>query len=179
MTTQHVIDVTGLEKDNSKEVVRELRTYGLVYCLTPQARRSRLYWLTPLGIQCCNALRIESGLPAQRMQLPSVSWDAYAFTCFAHRSAILRNLHTPSRVAALREGILFAEPGIKLSDHALRDCLHALEDQGLVTKETLPHLLYDLTPLGKELQHLHIQARTSQPLFPVHAGKEEVVSWFS
>ncbi len=94
---------TGIPMDTCSYVTAKLVTKGLLICLNPEARNSRLYWATDLGIQCQKRLRQDLALAQEEYDLPNIDWSLYGWICFNHRSIVLKTLTAPMQPSDFRQ----------------------------------------------------------------------------
>ena len=77
MTALQLSKKTMLNRDQCSLILGQLTLCGLVKCLNPTATRSRLYWLTPIGILCQKKLTKDKTLPDVAKLLPDIDWELY------------------------------------------------------------------------------------------------------
>ena len=81
--------------DSSSSALRSMTEYGLLRCLNLKSRTSRLYWFTESGINYHRRLLKQSGRNSIDYTLPDVDWGTYGWTCYRHRSAVLKVMRIP------------------------------------------------------------------------------------
>jgi DNA-binding HxlR family transcriptional regulator len=137
---------------------RDLRLYGVVRCLNPSARRSRVYWLTGLGVRCQKRLRQLGALPRLKHEFPKgLDWDSFGWCLYAHRSAILRAISEPAQAVVIRRRVRHQNPRIRISPSNTRDVLYLLVNRGLARKVRVSssrHPHYILTDYGMQIRSL-------------------------
>ena len=151
----------GVSLDSASSALRELSKLGLLYCLNPASRTSRLYWLTVLGRECQSNLLQENGQSRIDHDLPDVDWELYGWTCYRHRSAILKVLKLPLQPATIKRIAFRQDPDLKMSANNVRDIIRLFERKGIVSRVMVKrkkHPLYKLTELGEKLRILHLSA---------------------
>jgi len=157
MTATQLARNLEMNRDCCSDVLWELSVYQLVECLNPNARRSRLYWLTELGKECQGRLRASLRKESLKYDFPSADWDLYGWCCFSHRSAIIKALEEPLQPAAVKRKARFQNPDIRMSANNVRDIIRLLLEKRIVIKvppkgKVRPK--YELTEDGKDLQVL-------------------------
>ena len=77
MTALQLSKKIGINLDQCSLSLGQLSLCGLVKCLNPYAKRSRLYWLTPVGILCQK--KLNNNLPIALNDLPDIDWELYVW----------------------------------------------------------------------------------------------------
>jgi len=133
--------------DASMRLLARLRQRGLVQCLNPNARRSRVY------------ARTDAHLPE------GVDWRLYGWVSYSQRRAVLEALDSPLYPAAIKRRARYLHPGIRLSANNVRDIIRLFHARGLVTPVDAgrAHPLYALTVQGEALQRLMLEGETRHP----------------
>jgi len=131
---------------------------GLVTCLNPEARNSRLFWLTQSGQECQKRLYQESypEKTAELYDFPSVDWELYGWVCYSHRGAIIRILTEPMQPSAMKR-TLRKYPALKISANNVRDVIRLFLGKGivrLVKVHKKAHPRYELTEAGEQFRKL-------------------------
>ena len=147
--------------DSCSYVVAKLVTRGLLTCLNPEARNSRLYWLTDLGRQCQKRLHRDLALAYEEYDLPSIDWSLYGWICFSHRSIVMKTLTAPMQPSEIKRVIRNKKAGVKISANNIRDVVKLLLGKGIVQKlyaGKKAHPRYELTDSGSRLRELLVQA---------------------
>lgn len=153
----------GSSLDVTSAVLLQLTQKQVVYCMNPQARRSRLYWLTNLGLQCQRQLRKKQGLAPLDRTLPDLDWPSYGWLCYSHRASIVKAMKQPLQAATIRRRAKAASPGIRMSANNVRDAIPHIVRKGIARKVHVPkkkHPHYELTELGKKFQRLLLDAES-------------------
>ncbi|MBI4154067.1 winged helix-turn-helix transcriptional regulator [Candidatus Woesearchaeota archaeon] len=57
MTPTHLAKRTGISLSNMGTKLSDLQRHGIVECLTPRARKGRVYSLTPKGVRILKAVK--------------------------------------------------------------------------------------------------------------------------
>ena len=168
-TSKQIARRTRIDMDTCSYVLGKFTARGLVTCLNPKARNSRLYYVTPLGRDCQRALHEDS--PADRPQvahdIPSVNWDLYGWVCFSHRAAIIRILDSPMQPSAIKRRLRNTCPNVTISANNIRDIIRLFLAKGIVQKVTVrkkAYPRYELTETGTKLRQLLSMA--AMPLSP-------------
>ena len=160
VTATHLSRRTALDREYCSRALCKFAMRQLVSCLNPSARRSRLYWLTRNGEQCQRALNDRrSGINGR--SLPRVDWELYGWTCYSHRTAIVKALGEPLHAAAIKRKAVSQNPKLRLSFNNCRDALYLLLERGVVRRtahddEQLAR--YELSDAGKACRDLLLRA---------------------
>lgn len=152
---------TGIPIDTCSYVVAKLVTRGLLTCLNPEARNSRLYWLTDLGIQCRKRLHRDLALAYEEYDLPCIDWALYGWICYSHRSIVMKTLTAPMQPSEIKRTIRKRKAGMKISANNIRDVVKLLLKKGIVQKVCVrkkAHPRYELTDSGNQFRELLIQS---------------------
>ena len=155
---------TGIPIDTCSYVVAKLVTRGLLICLNPKARNSRLYWLTGLGVQCQKRVHQDSALSYEEYDLPSIDWALYGWICFSHRSIVMKTLTVPMQPSEIKRMIRKRRAGMKISANNIRDVVKLLLEKGIVQKvyfRKKAHPKYELTDSGNKLREILMQSEMS------------------
>jgi len=164
MTAKQVGKKTRLSPDTGSHLLRRMAAKGLVVCVNPDARCSRLYRLTEPGRACRDRIRRDLALPRDAgpaLEFDRVDWRLYGWVCFSHRAIVIRTLTRPMQPAEVKRIIRARKPHIKISANNIRDVVKLLSARGMVKSVKVPrkaHLRYELTDLGRQLQKLLIRA---------------------
>ncbi len=156
MTATQLSRLTGSDLNRTMFVVRGLIKLQFLRCLNPQARRSRLYWLTGRGAAYC--WRVCLGRCDDQ---PSIDWDLYGWVCYSHRAAILKALAGPLQSCEIKRKARFANPGLKMSANNVRDVIRLFVGKNIVRTvlgKRRAHPRYELTSLGDTLRSLLLRA---------------------
>lgn len=155
---------TGIPMDTCSYVVAKLVTKGVLTCLNPEARNSRLYWLTGLGRQSQRKLHQDLGLMYEEFDLPGVDWALYGWICFSHRSIVMKTLTTPMQPSEIKRAIRKRKSGMKISANNIRDVVKLLLEKGIIQKVYVrkkAHPQYELTDSGIQFRELLMQSETT------------------
>jgi predicted transcriptional regulator len=161
LTAKQIARKTGIPMDTCSYTVAKFTVKSLVTCLNPEARNSRLYWITELGRQCRKQLHQDKNLPYKEYDLPSVNWPLYGWLCYSHRAAIIRILTEPMQPSKIKRTLRNHKPNIKISANNIRDVIKLLLEKGIVQKVFVrkkAHPRYELTDSGKQFRQLLIQS---------------------
>jgi len=151
---------TGMSFDTCRDVVRKLRSVGLICCLNPDARRSRVYWPTELGMACLKVI----GCPQHRFnasEMPQVEWTLFGWVCFSHRAAVLKALTMPLQPAAIKRRARSQIPGLRMSANNVRDVIRLFLERGIVRPVQIRRRAfpaYEPTATGQALRELLFRA---------------------
>ena len=155
LTANQISHKLYIDPASSSRILSDFSDRGLMVCLNPSARNSRLYQLTSLGKDCQRQLYLELNLPLKEFDVPAVDWDLYGWVCFSHRSAIMKILTEPMQPSEMKRQIRRRDSKVKISANNIRDIIKLFEQKGIVEKITVKkraHPLYELTETGKQLQ---------------------------
>ena len=155
---------TGIPIDTCSYVVAKLVTKGLLTCLNPEARNSRLYWLTDRGIQCRKKLHQNLGQAYEEYDLPNIDWSLYGWTCYSHRSIVIKTLTAPMQPSEIKRAIRKRKAGMKISANNIRDVVKLLLEKGIVQKvytRKKAHPRYELTDSGSQFIELLMRSERS------------------
>ena len=155
---------TGIPMDTCSYVVAKFVAKGLLICLNPEARNSRLYWLTDRGIKCRKRLHREAGLAYEEYDLPTIDWSLYGWICYSHRSIVMKTLTMPMQPSEIKRVIRNKNIETKISANNIRDVTKLLLEKGIVQKvfaRKKAHPRYELTDSGNKLREILVQAEIS------------------
>ena len=161
MTATQIARQRGLSDERCSYILGELKARRLMWCLNPNARRSRLFWLTRLGRAWQRRLRRLDGMPPLAHDCPDIDWELYGDVCYSHRSAVIKALAQPMQPAQIKRRALARDPHIRISANNVRDVIRFLLARGVVRSLKLKrraHPVYELTDTGTRLQRLLLQA---------------------
>lgn len=141
MTPSQLTRRIGMPLRTCSRIVNEMSLYGLTRCLTPGARRNRVYCLT-------------------ESNPPHIPWEIYTACCFRHRAAVILSLNEPRRITNVKSVIHQSNPAIRISTNNISDIMRDLRALGVVeVYEGEPWNYYFLTVLGKRIRGLLEGAR--------------------
>ena len=162
LTATHISRRTGIPLDACLHLLWSMTAYGVLDCLNPDTRFSRLHWLTNLGKECQRRLRLQMDLRPIAHRVPDVSWDLFSSVCYRHRAAVLKAMQGPMQAAAIKRRAVFQDPHLRMSANNVRDIMRYFVPNGIVRKLTIrvkrhPH--YELADLGRTFQALLVGSR--------------------
>lgn len=161
LTAKQLARRDSIDRDTCSATLADLTLYELVRCLNPEARRSRLYWLTRLGLRCQRAIRKECGLEPLQHNLPLVDWPLYGWICFSHRGSIVKALTGTMQPSEIKRRAKLDDPSLRMSANNVRDAIYLLLAKGIVMPIRVRgqnHHRYQLTETGRILRELLIAA---------------------
>lgn len=147
--------------DAVSAALREMSGKGLLTCLNAHARTSRLYWLSLLGIRHHKRLLKERDEAPCSYELCTIDWQLYGWTCYRHRSAVLKAISGALQPAEIKRLLYRRRSSIRISANNVRDIIRLFEKHGIVhrvhiRKKKQPR--YELTEAGEKLKRLHLKA---------------------
>ncbi len=161
VTATQLSQRTGIPVDTCSYLVAKSTIKGLLICLNPGVRKSRVYWLTEFGIRCRKQLHLDSNLLYKEHNLPDINWHLYGWVNFNHRSAIIKILTTPMQPAEIKKVLRIRRPNIKISANNVRDIIKLFLARNIVSPVKIrkkAHPRYELTDLGTKLRQLLLRA---------------------
>lgn len=164
LTAKQLARKTGIPVETCSYLITKFALKGLVTCLNPEARNSRLYWLTEVGIGCQKRLCQEFGISYRECGLQRIDWALYGWLCYSHRSIVIKMLNKPMQPSEIKRQIRIQKPNTKISANNIRDVVKLLLEKELVQKVYVrkkAHPRYELTELGIKLRQLLIQAENN------------------
>lgn len=159
LTAKQVSRKMGIPPTCCSKVLSNLAAKGVVVCLNPKARNSRLYWLTTLGRECQKRLR--PGLPEGEYKLPDVDWELYGWVCYKHREAVIKTMTRPMQPAEIKRIMRVQRANIKISANNIWDIMRLFLTEGIVQKVYVrkkAYSRYELTAKGEQLRKLLMTA---------------------
>lgn len=161
MTALQLSKQAGISLDQCSSLISQLVLCNLVKCLNPSAKRSRIYWLTSIGVLCQKKLCKDQCIPCIAKKLPDINWELYGWICFNHRATIIKALTEPMQPAAIKRRLIRQNSMIKMSANNARDVIRLLVQKKIVKPIKVGkkvHPQYELTEIGTTLRELLLQA---------------------
>ena len=155
LTAKQISRKTGIGKDSCSYLLSKFAAKGVTVCLNPNARSSRLYWITDLGGKCQRRLR--PGLSELTRDLPSVNWELYGWVCYNHRAAVIRILSEPMQPSEMKRKLRQTGSEVRISANNIRDIIRLFHKKGIVRQVAVrkkAHPRYELTAQGIQIQKL-------------------------
>lgn len=162
MTARQLAKKTGIPKDTCSHFIRRFRTHGLVTCLNPEQRNSRLYSLTTHGRSTRKHTSSDSKLPFKEYDQPDINWQLYGSVCFNHRSAVIRAMSGPMQPSQIKRVLRIHQSSVKISANNIRDIVKFFVKNNIVRPVVVRrkgHLRYELTEMGLQMRRLFQQAQ--------------------
>ena len=159
LTAKQISRKTRISIGTCSYLLGKLAVRGITVCLNPNARSSRLYWVTDLGREFQKRLSPDGYDIAP--DLESVNWELYGWICFNHRAAIIRILTEPMQPSEMKRRLRQIGSDVRISANNIRDIVRLFLQKGIVQKvfaRKKAHPRYELTELGTKLQELLRQA---------------------
>jgi len=157
MTAGQIARKTGIRLDTCSHLTGKCVAQGLLVCLNPQQRNSRLYWLTVRGRRLSKKLHRDANLPYKEFDLPAISWSLYGWVCFTHRSAVIKTLSGPMQPSQIKRVLMIHQSSIKINTNNIRDIIKLLLSKNIVKSVQVKkkaHPRYELTETGLQLKRL-------------------------
>ncbi len=158
MTATQLSRRAGLNHDACRRILGELAGHGILSCLNPDARRSRVYWFTQLGL--ASIKRLANHSLSEDIDYSTIHWNLYGWVCYRHRAAVLKTMTEPMQPATIKRKARSRDPTLRMSANNTRDIMRLFRERGIVQPVYLrkkAHARYELTETGKTLQRLLIQ----------------------
>jgi len=160
MTAKQLSFTTEMSLDGCSHVLKVLARHGLVSCQNPDARKSRIYWLTDKGIVCQKKLLKALNMPLSDYDYSDVDLSLYGWICFSHRALVIRTLGEALQPAAIKRKVRMKNPTARISANNVRDVIKMFLRKGIVRKVYVRkkvHPLYELTGIGWRLRRLMVK----------------------
>ena len=157
MTAGQISSRTGIPKNTCSHIIAQCSVQGLLICLNPQQRNSRLYALTSHGRRIRKQLCKGTNLPFKEYDQPDINWSLFGSVCFNHRSAVIRTMFGPMQPSEIKRVLRMQQSSIKISANNVRDIIKLFVEKNIVRSVNVKkkaHPLYELTKLGIQLQRL-------------------------
>ena len=139
------------------EVLRRLKQQGLVECLNPKARSSRVYWLTKNGLDFQRNFFRSRNVELPVHDFAEVDWAIYGALTTTHRGVIVKTLTEPMQPSQIKRKAYRNDNRITMSANNVRDCIRFMLASEVVRKVRVKkraHPLYELTESGFKYQSL-------------------------
>lgn len=120
LTARQLSGKQGVTPSHSSAVLERLNQVGLVRCVNPYARASRLYYPTTIG----RLFHDEIAAQLDRAALPplqKLDWMLYGSLCYSHRSAVLKTLTREMTPSTIKRLACFNDPALAMSFTNTRD----------------------------------------------------------
>ncbi len=102
LTTKQLAVRTQMNTGCCNHLIWTMAAQGLISCLNPLARRSRVYWLTARGVEQRERIAPIPTTHLSPADTAEIDWDLYGWICFSHRSAVLKALEKPLNAASIK-----------------------------------------------------------------------------
>lgn len=161
-TAKQIARNTGIPVDTCSYLLIIFTAKGLLKCLNPQARSSRLYGLTTLGKKYRKHLHRVLDRPYKEYIFPDIPWTLYGWVCFNHRSTVLKTLSEPMQPSEIKRFLRIHHARMKISANNIRDVIKLLLARKIVRPvrvKNKAHLRYELTELGHQIRQLLLNAQ--------------------
>lgn len=161
MTAKQIVKWSDNTLDGCSHLLHILTKKGLVYCLNPRSRNSRLYWITNLGKSCRRQIQQAQSIAIGKYDFPSVNWEIYGWVCYSHRATIIKTLTEPMQPAQIKRKARLQNPHLRMSANNTRDVIRLFLKKGIVRPVKIrkkAHLRYELSDQGKKMQELLVKA---------------------
>lgn len=161
LTATQLARRTGLRSDSCRHVLGELSRAGLTLCLNSQARRSRLYGLTDVGIRYRKRIRRDAGTADEPVEFAGIDWGLYGWVCYRHRAAIMKTLSEPLQPSAIKRRARARDSTLRMSANNVRDVIRLFRQRGIVRQVLVrkkKHPRYELTDIGQKIRQVLLAA---------------------
>ena len=133
VTVRQLVHRCELSLDSGRKALQQLVERGLVRCLNPRARQSRVHWTTKKGEVWRTRLQTD-GSKIDGATVAGVNWEHYGSVCFRHRTALICALVQPMTSAQVRQRALLRDPALRINRNNAREVLAALVGRGVVRR---------------------------------------------
>ena len=164
LTAHQLARKLKLRPEQASALMERFSAIGLVRCLNPFARSSRVYWHTLIGLEFHRELATQACIPTEA-RLPRINWSHYGSVCFSHRATVIKTLTRPLQPAEIKRQARFNDPNLRMSANNARDVIRYLKAIGIVQPvyvKNKPHCSYELTDQGIQYQKLLKQAEVKE-----------------
>ena len=161
LISRQISKKTGIPANTCSYVIATFVDKGLLICLNSKSNSSRLFWLTDEGLQLRKKLFQNHNLSYKQPVLSNIDWSLYGWTCFAHRSSVIKILTYPMQPSEIKRLFRLQGTHIRISSNNIRDIVKLFLAKGIVRPVKVrkkAHLRYELTDLGIKLRDLLIKA---------------------
>jgi len=161
MTATQLSRRAGLNHDACRRILGELAQHGILSCLNPTARRSRVYWFSSLGTSAVK--RFPECEHHFTDDYSTIDWNLYGWVCYRHRAAILKTLTEPMQPAKIKRKARSRDPTLRMSANNTRDTIRLFRERGIVQPVHVrkkAHARYELTEFGRVLRRLILRAES-------------------
>ena len=155
LTAKQVSRKTGIGKDTCSYLLSKFASKGIVSCLNPTARSSRLYWVTELGKEYQRELSPD--YPDLDEDFLKIDWELYGWVCFSHRATIIQILTEPMQPAGMKKKLRLIGSKIPISANNIRDVIRLFLQKRIVQKVFVRkkiHPQYELSEIGTKFRRL-------------------------
>ena len=157
MTAIQLAGMLNIKPFTVMSSLRQLTKHGLMMCLTPDERQSRIYWLTQFGERVQRELRQSEELKPLIHDVPELDWTRYTSVCFSHRAVIVCVLTQPLTPVDIKRHARRRYPWIRMSTNNVRDAVKLLRQRNIIepvisARERYPR--YVLTQACREFPRL-------------------------
>ncbi len=161
LTATQLSKKTSIPVGTVQQAILKLSMTGLVLCINPSQRNSRVYRLTKHGIQVRNKVCQNISQTFKEYNQPSIDWNLYGCLCFNHRTAVIKILTEPMQPSEIKRVFRMQRHKIRINSNNIRDIIKFFMARGIVRPVKVngrAYLRYELTDLGNRFRHLLIQA---------------------
>ena len=168
-TASQLARVIDARQGQCSRALSQLEARSLAFCLTPSVQRSRIFWLTSLGLSCQRTIRSRLFLPPLLHSFQELDWRLYSWVIYRHRSAILKAFQGPMTPSDIKRRAMSQSCELRISGNNVRDILKLFIERGIVTRiprRRRHRAQFELTETGKQLQDLLWQAEIPLSCLP-------------
>lgn len=165
LTATQLAGRISMTQSQCSHTLSELELCGLIVCLNPIARASRLYALTALGRACFRILADRHDRPSTSVANSHADWDLYGWVCYRHRAVVIKTLTEPLQPAEIKRRARRTNESLRMSAGNVRDVIRLFLRRGIVRavrEKRRAHARYALTDVGHSLRSLLVSAEVAQ-----------------
>ncbi len=161
LTAKQISARTAIPAYTVSAVVVKFNLMGLVLCLNPRQRNSRVYRLTQCGIQLRKKICRDLKVAFTEYDQGGIDWNLYGSVCFNHRAAVIRTLSEPMQPSHIKRVLRMQKHKIRISANNIQNIIKFFLAHGIVRPVKLrgkAFTRYELTDIGTKFRQLLIKA---------------------
>jgi DNA-binding transcriptional regulator GbsR (MarR family) len=163
LTSRQISKKTGIPSHTCSYTIAKLVDLGVLICLNPKARSSRLYTLTADGQHYFQQF-FQIGCTRPAHAHSEIDWALYGRICFNHRAAVIKTMTRPMQPSEIKRILKIQKSRVRISANNVRDVMRVFVTSGIVQPVKIrkkKHLRYELTESGTKLRQLLLQAEAA------------------